>query len=52
MEAVLCIGILLSTVIYDVNSDVWWLDDVVALCIAVCLVSYGGISVFKHRKLL
>lgn len=44
------VGILLSTVVYDSEPDVWWLDYVVALLISVFLIVYGSISVYKHRK--
>jgi len=48
--SLLSFGILLSTVVYDIEPDVWWLDYAVALLISIFLIVYGSVAVFKHRK--
>jgi len=48
--SLLSFGILLSTVVYDLEPDVWWLDYAVALLISVFLIVYGSVAVYKHRK--
>lgn len=39
--AIMALGIIISTMVYQYSSSIWYLDAAIAFCIALGLFGYG-----------